>query len=99
MNKKETNKICDMSNYFEESSNSILIPVNHLVRDHLPSDEKIDVAVDLMLRAANGSHPKREPVSVRKLPDGRFLVVDGNTTTTVLMRWGCSHVLANEIDP
>lgn len=51
-----------------------------------------------MERAAKNMHPKRKPITIKKMKDGKYLVVDGNTTTTVFMSWGCSDILADEIE-
>ena len=62
----------------------------------MPTAKKLKKAQDLLEKARRGEYPKREPVSVQKLPDGRYLVLDGNTTTTVLKCWGCTHLIAIE---
>ena len=89
---------CNPDHYFERPAGSMVIPIERCVRDHVPTDKKLEKARELLEMALRGEHPKREPVSVRKLPDGRYLILDGNTTTTVLKSWGCVYLIAVESD-
>ena len=93
----ENIKRCDIRSYFEIPSGSIILKIQDLVFDHEPSEEKIIKATNRMEMAKIGKFPKRKPIKVRKLSDGRFLILDGNTTTTVLKNWGCTRVIAQEI--
>lgn len=92
------NRPCDPHVYFDPTPSSKIVPIQNLVRDHVPSEEKLKTAIYRMERAARGLHPKRHPVSVKLRQDGKYLVVDGNTTTTVLMDWGCTHLIAQIVD-
>jgi hypothetical protein len=88
---------CDPGQYFERPAGSKEVRIDLLIRDHIPSPEKITEAVLRMEKARKGEYPKREPISVKKLDNGKLLVVDGNTTTTVMKDWGCKHIIAVEI--
>jgi hypothetical protein len=89
---------CDPYLYFQRTPGSKKVRLVQLFRDHTPSEEKIAEAVSRMEKAAEGEYPKREPITIRKLTGGKYLVVDGNTTTTVMRQWGCTHIIAIEIE-
>jgi hypothetical protein len=90
-------KRCDIFSLFEVPSSSVILKINDLVFDHEPSEEKIVKATNRMEMARIGKFPKRKPIKVRKLSNNKYLILDGNTTTTVLKKWGCSQVIAQEI--
>jgi hypothetical protein len=92
------NDRCDPEQYFEHPPGSVLIRIDLLDRDHLPAPEKIQKATELLNMARHGKHPKREPITIRSKEDGRYLVLDGNTTTTVLKSWGCEWIVARDVD-
>ena len=91
-------KSCNPYLYFQRTPGSRKVRLSRLSRDHIPSEEKVAEAVSRMEKAARGEYPKREPITIRKTAGGRYLVVDGNTTTTVMRQWGCSHIIAIEIE-
>jgi hypothetical protein len=84
--------------YFETTKNSFLIPINLLVKDHEPSEEKKNKTrkyMNLLKSGANKS--KREPILVRKISNSnKYLVLDGNTTTTVAPEYGLTKLVAME---
>jgi len=53
-------------------------------------------AWELMSRAARGEHPKREPISVVRADDGKFVIVDGNSTFAVARASHWPRILAVE---
>jgi hypothetical protein len=72
----------DLDRYFLPDGRAIEI----LLVDLRPSrrrPEGVANAQRLMAAAAVGAHPKRAPINVRRLADGSFLIVDGNSTFAV----------------
>ena len=97
MNMDEVDR-CDPDQYFDKPPGARIIRIDRLVRDHIPSQAKLAEAVYRMEKAGKGEYPKRKPISIRKLDNGKYHVVDGNTTTTAMMEWGCEQIIALEID-
>ena len=93
MNKSIDNN-CNLKFYFERPPDSIIVDISLLILDHTPLPEKIEKAKDFMERAKKGEYPKREPISIQKLPDGKYKVLNGNTTTTILKSLGCKEIVA-----
>jgi hypothetical protein len=70
------------SRYFVLPQNCSSIPLTALVRSRARPDG-INRAIELMAAAYRGAHDRRVPIRVRPIADGRYLVVDGNSTVTV----------------
>ncbi|MHA1729156.1 MAG: hypothetical protein ACTSWY_10545 [Promethearchaeota archaeon] len=96
MTKIDINDPCNVSLYFKRPKGSKTIDIELLILDHMPSTEKIEKAKSYMEKARKDEYPKREPVKIQKLSNGKYRVLDGNTTTTILKNWGCTHVIAME---
>jgi hypothetical protein len=65
--------------YFIIGPDTALVEMSHLVFSRA-RPEGIANANTLMQEAAAGRTTRRKPISVRALPDGRFQVIDGNST-------------------
>lgn len=72
--------------YFDVRTGEAL-PLDSLVLSHVRPDGVAN-AVRYMRQAATGEIPVRAPISARPLEDGRFEVVDGNSTATVAILAG-----------
>ena len=77
--------------YFTNPPGSAEVPLSkvQMIRAR-PSG--IEHAAVNMAKAAEGSGPKRAPISLRKLPGGKFEVVDGNSTVAVARRHGWTTI-------
>jgi hypothetical protein len=92
-NLDETDR-AEVYSFFKKTEKSIILNIENLVLDHNPTPEKIKKAEFRMKNAKMGKYPKRNPITVIKLPKGKYKVLDGNTSTTVLRAWGNKIVLA-----
>jgi hypothetical protein len=80
--------------YFKtETPGTEMIPVEKLVQTRA-RPEGIAHAVELMAKAYQGEGGKRGPIHVQKLDDGNYLVLDGNSTTTIATAAGWEHLPA-----
>ena len=77
--------------YFEVAPDTVFIPVSSLVLSHV-RQSGIDSALKKMAAAYHGSHDPRPPISVRVMEDGKFLVLDGNSTSAVAIAAGWSDI-------
>lgn len=83
--------------YFKTIDTSTLIPLDLLVPDHLRIDA-IPRAIGYMQAAYEGKGGKRVPISLRRREDGRYDIVDGNTTFYVAQKSGWKSIPAT-IEP
>lgn len=83
--------------YFKTAAAATLIPLDLLVPDHLRIDA-IPRAIGYMRAAYAGKGGKRSPITLRRRADGRFDVVDGNTTFHVARKSGWKSIPAT-IEP
>jgi hypothetical protein len=86
----------DFALYFEALEGSTAIPVISLVPTKLPATqpEAVARAAERMRAAAAGELARRQPITVRALPGGRYLILDGNATYGAAIRAGWSSVPA-----
>jgi hypothetical protein len=77
-------------NYFNTEKADMLAPIDMLRSIKSPEDniQSSESAVGRMREALQGSADKRDPITVRQLPDGSYEVVDGNATLTAAQRLG-----------
>lgn len=87
----------DPERYFKTDEAATLIPLDLLVPDHLRIDA-IPRAIAYMRAAYAGSGGKRSPIALRRRADGRFDIVDGNTTFHVARKSGWKFIPAT-IEP
>jgi hypothetical protein len=66
---------------------AVLLPVANLLQKRA-RPEGIANAVKLMAAAYAGYQPRRKPIDVQPLEDGRYLVLDGNSTVSVAVAAG-----------
>lgn len=83
--------------YFEIDDLTVPLEVRKLILSRARPDG-IANAARLMLAAYEGRHPKRSPISVQPLPDGRFLVRDGNSTVANAVVSGWRDVPCRVVD-
>jgi hypothetical protein len=98
---KTSNKIKHHANpmdYFKTTENSFIVPISALVKEHEPSEEKKDKARRYMILSSLGTNKdKRDPIKVWWIPrTKKYLVIDGNTTTTVAPEFGLKELIAEE---
>lgn len=74
-----TNLPFDPMRYFLPSPEAVAIALRDLVVSRA-RPEGIANAARLMRAAFQGTHPRRSPISVRRLAEGDYLVEDGNST-------------------
>jgi hypothetical protein len=68
--------------YFLTTEAAVLLPVDSLIQSRArPSG--IANAVKFMRAAYDGEKSRRAPIDVRELGEGRYLVLDGNSTATI----------------
>jgi hypothetical protein len=72
------------SPYFIITPNSVEIPVADITARETPHPERVRRALHLMMEAAAGKIEKREPIDVVSMENGRYRVVDGNSTLQAL---------------
>lgn len=72
------------SPYFIQTQDSLTVPLKDLVARENPEPLRLERARQLMLAAGAGLGEKRKPMDVVPMADGRYRVVDGNTTLHVL---------------
>jgi hypothetical protein len=78
--------------YFTSNAKAENLPTVKLVLGRLRPNG-VASAVTLMASAFEGTQPKRPPISVQPLPDGNYLVRDGNSTVAVAIAAGWPDVL------
>ncbi|WP_157139929.1 ParB/Srx family N-terminal domain-containing protein [Roseibium aggregatum] len=75
------------SQYFKNLASSVAIKTSALIQSRARA-KGIENAVLLMAAAYAGTQSKRSPISVRPFDEGNFLVVDGNSTTSIAIAAG-----------
>lgn len=86
----------DFALYFEPLEGSIALPLMSLVPTKLPETqpEAVAGAAQRMRAAAAGELARRQPITVRSLPGGRYLILDGNAKYGAVVRAGWSSIPA-----
>ncbi len=74
--------------YFERKGASITVPVDRVVSRGPVEAGPYETAGQKMDAALEGTGKKRDPLSVYRMTDGRYKVVDGNTTLQQLVDRG-----------
>jgi hypothetical protein len=77
--------------YFHLPAGCVTMPLARLVMTRARA-KGVANAGRLMLAAYEGRQERRAPVSVQPLPDGRFLVLDGNSTTLTALASGWTDI-------
>jgi hypothetical protein len=73
--------------YFEATPGAVVIAVSDLVLSHV-RPPGINSALEKMAAAYRGDHPPRPPITVKAMENGKFLVLDGNSTSAVAIAAG-----------
>lgn len=81
----------DPDKYFKRDERTVLLPLDQL--DPIRAREKgIRNAAGFMEEARNGTKERRKPISVTKLPSGRYRINDGNSTFAVASKAGWEKI-------
>jgi hypothetical protein len=80
--------------YFHLDANTRMVPVEDLISSKTPEENAKGAAngAKRMAASAAGEIGRRAPITVRPLPDGKFLVLDGNGTLTAATNYGWRHM-------
>lgn len=84
--------------FFSGTEGCERIPVASLVWSRLRQDS-VAAAVSIMRRCAQAAHERRMPISVQELDDGRYLVLDGNSTAAVCFAAGWGAMPVHRVEP
>lgn len=84
-----------LDDYFEKVSDSMLLPLDQLISTRL-REKGVRNAFRLMEKAARGETPKRAPLTVASRTDGKWDIVDGNSTVAVARASGWSSIPCRE---
>jgi DNA-directed RNA polymerase subunit K/omega len=72
------------SPYFVNTPNSVAVPLTDIAVRETPDPERVKRALQLMMDAKDGKREKRKPIEVMKTKNGKYRVIDGNTTLQAL---------------
>jgi hypothetical protein len=91
----------ELHKFFTDTSTLVPTKLLHITKDEVRDDPKyraglkpypVKTAAARMGQSYNGQADKREPITVTKLPDGRYHVEDGNATAKAAIGAGWSHI-------
>ena len=72
------------SPYFAHTPGSVALPLTDIVARETPDPERVKRARQLMRDAKSGKGKKRKPIEVMKMENGKYRVIDGNSTLQAL---------------
>ena len=72
------------SPYFVHTPDSVEVPLADIVCRETPDPERVKRAQQLMMDAKAGKGEKRKPIEVMKMENGKYRVIDGNSTLQAL---------------
>ena len=72
------------SPYFMNTPESVAVPLAEIVCRETPDPERVKRAQQLMMDAKAGKGEKRKPIEVMKMENGKYRVIDGNSTLHAL---------------
>jgi len=80
--------------YFNLDANTRMVPIEDLISSKTPEENAKGAAngAKRMAASAAGEIGRRAPITVRPLPDGKYLVLDGNGTLTAAQNYGWRHM-------
>jgi hypothetical protein len=81
--------------YFTHEPGTILVPI-HDIETIRARPTGIENAEKYMYLAAYEGGKKRKPISVKKGDDGKWVVLDGNSTSAIARKHGWKHIPALE---
>lgn len=76
------------SPYFKATKRSIVMPIDKLVAREAVNPKSLENAHSRMKKAVSGEGEKRKPLSVFAMGNGKYKVLDGNTTLQALKDLG-----------
>ena len=76
------------SAYLKSTDTSIIIPMEKLVGREAPDPKRMEHAHEYMKGAKEGTGEKRKPISVMAMGNGKYKILDGNTTFHALQELG-----------
>jgi len=83
--------------YFLLDKQTVMVPLDQMDTTRA-RPEGIAKAEPYMRKAYEGTHTKRKPITLRKKPNGRYEVVDGNSTTAIARKHGWTSLPAHLVD-
>ena len=72
------------SPYFAYTPDSLTVPLADIVARETPDPVRVKRAHQLLVDAKAGKGEKREPIEVMKMENGKYRVIDGNSTLHAL---------------
>ena len=90
--------VFDLDLYFKRLPGAIEIDLS-LLCPKRSDEDSMKRAWNFMAKAALGEVAKRQPISVVKLDQGKFDILDGNSTFAVALASGWPRILALECHP
>ncbi len=81
------------SPFFKDTFNSVTISIDQLVPSEAADPERVKRAHESMAAAKSGTGEKRAPIRVIDMGNGKFKVLDGNTTLQALKDLGETDVV------
>ena len=81
------------SPFFVITLASCVLPLAQILPREAPDPVRVRRARALMQDAAHGAHPKRPPITVRRLGIDGYMIVDGNSTFHALLELGESEAI------
>jgi hypothetical protein len=76
------------SPYFKDTFSSVTMKLSDMIPRELPDPERLKKAHALMAAAKKGMFEKRKPIYVADMGNGKYKVLDGNTTLHALLELG-----------
>ncbi|MFH0998673.1 MAG: hypothetical protein V1844_24750 [Pseudomonadota bacterium] len=76
--------IPDDSPFFVNTPDSVAVPLADIAAREIPDPERVKRAHQLMRNAKEGKGEKRKPIEVMMLENGKYRVIDGNSTLQAL---------------
>lgn len=72
------------SPYFVNTPDCAVVPLADVEARETPDPQRVKRAHQLMMNAKSGKGEKRIPIEVMKIENGKYRVIDGNSTLQVL---------------
>jgi len=83
----------EASPYFEATDRSIIVPIDKLVRREKPTPKRLEHAHQYMKDVQAGTGKKRGPIHALAMGNGKYKILDGNTTLQALKDLGEGHAV------
>ncbi|MDO9110475.1 MAG: ParB N-terminal domain-containing protein [Desulfatirhabdiaceae bacterium] len=76
--------ISENSPYFVNTPDSVAVPLADIAARETPDPERVKRAHQLMMEAKEGKGEKRKPIDVMRMENGKYRIIDGNSTLQAL---------------